>query len=232
MGAAPEVTGLPAAGGADAGEFAVANALLALLEESGDAARSYLTVHLASHLTEADAWDLLSNPAGGIDLLDPASVSREVYRTGSLRSVPGVVLSVAVGWSDLATCRPGDRRLVRHLWQRRLGLEVPEYGRVMSWSALRRVVPHRVLSGHTRAVTGVCPVTLPDGTTLIATTSDDKTVRLWNPATETQLSEALTGDHVFAAHGRLAVCTGAIIAAVDLGSFSASSATSVRVTSR
>ncbi|MBK8757124.1 MAG: hypothetical protein IPM08_08340 [Actinomycetales bacterium] len=49
----------------------------------------------------------------------------------------------------------------------------------------RRHRARRPLSGHTRAVTGICPVTLPDGTTLIATTSDDQTVRLWNPATGT-----------------------------------------------
>ena len=45
------------------------------------------------------------------------------------------------------------------------------------------------LTGHTDAVTAVAVVALPDGRTLLATASDDGTVRLWDPATGTPVGD-------------------------------------------
>jgi len=39
----------------------------------------------------------------------------------------------------------------------------------------------------------VAAVALPDGRTLLATTSDDETVRLWDPVTGTPVGDPLTG---------------------------------------
>jgi WD40 repeat protein len=43
------------------------------------------------------------------------------------------------------------------------------------------------LTGHTNAVTAAAAIPLPDRRTLLATTSDDATVRLWDPTTRTCL---------------------------------------------
>ena len=51
----------------------------------------------------------------------------------------------------------------------------------------------RVLTGHTGTVWAVAAVPLPDGRTLLATGSDDRTVRLWDPATGQPTSKPLTG---------------------------------------
>ena len=49
------------------------------------------------------------------------------------------------------------------------------------------------LTGHTKSVLAVAAVLLPDGRTLLATGSDDRTVRLWDPATGTPVGDPLTG---------------------------------------
>ncbi|MFZ0157775.1 MAG: hypothetical protein WAL50_01990 [Kineosporiaceae bacterium] len=49
------------------------------------------------------------------------------------------------------------------------------------------------LAGHTDWVTGVAAVPLPDGRVLLATTSADETVRLWDPVTATPVGDPLTG---------------------------------------
>ena len=49
------------------------------------------------------------------------------------------------------------------------------------------------LTGHTGAVTAVAFGQLPDGRTLLATGSDDGTVRLWDPATGHPVGDPLTG---------------------------------------
>ena len=189
---------------------------------------AYLTEYLPSHAGASD-WTLITESKRLLDHLSVPSIHAEVARLGFWSDIPTHLLATIWNAPTLQNTPPQRRRFLRNVAQSRLF--GPQSGSSVLW-ALPPSSFSVPLTGHTNWVTGVCPVTLPDGTTLIATTSHDQTVRLWNPATETQLSEALTGDHVFAAHGRLAVCTGAIIAAVDLGSFSASSATSVRVTSR
>ena len=47
-------------------------------------------------------------------------------------------------------------------------------------------------TGHTDSVIAVCAVPLPDGRTLFATGSDDRTVRLWVPATGQPIGQLLT----------------------------------------
>jgi hypothetical protein len=51
---------------------------------------------------------------------------------------------------------------------------------------------HRILTGHT-PVLAVASVALPDGRTLLATGSADRTVRLWDPSTGHPVGEPLTG---------------------------------------
>ncbi|WP_260425134.1 WD40 repeat domain-containing protein [Arachnia propionica] len=56
--------------------------------------------------------------------------------------------------------------------------------------AARRLpaVPHRVLRGHKKWVTNLVAVTAPDGRELLVSSSDDHTVRIWDPSTNTQLA--------------------------------------------
>jgi WD40 repeat protein len=52
---------------------------------------------------------------------------------------------------------------------------------------------HVRLTGHTAAVCRVRCLTLPDWGTVLASASDDGTIRLWDPATATPLGTPLTG---------------------------------------
>ncbi|MBT8226376.1 MAG: hypothetical protein HKP61_04225 [Dactylosporangium sp.] len=50
------------------------------------------------------------------------------------------------------------------------------------WAATSPRTEHAILEGHTGPVTGVCAVTV-EGRTMLASTSNDQTIRLWNPTT-------------------------------------------------
>jgi hypothetical protein len=60
-----------------------------------------------------------------------------------------------------------------------------------TWTEAPPSAEHAVLRGHDDAVSAICSFTI-DGTTLLATGSDDATVRVWDPATGTHL-RTLTG---------------------------------------
>jgi WD40 repeat protein len=49
------------------------------------------------------------------------------------------------------------------------------------------------LTGHTSPVGAMAAVEVPDGRTLLATASRDRSVRLWDPATRTTVGEPMTG---------------------------------------
>ena len=73
------------------------------------------------------------------------------------------------------------------------------------------IVIHEIF-GLTDWVRAVTVVPLPDGRTLLATGSDDETVRLWDPVTGMEVAEISLPDAVSAVaglpHNRLAVTTG------------------------
>ncbi|WP_425572263.1 WD40 repeat domain-containing protein, partial [Pseudonocardia eucalypti] len=53
------------------------------------------------------------------------------------------------------------------------------------------------LTGHTGAVYAVCPVTLPDGCTVLASSGRDRTVLVWTfPGPTRRLSSSAAGDAV------------------------------------
>ena len=85
------------------------------------------------------------------------------------------------------------RDLVRALGAVRLRHPLAAFTPPVIWANLRPVHPHLPLTGHTNAVTGCAFGTRPDGTLLLATTSRDETVRLWDPGTGAPVGDPLTG---------------------------------------
>ncbi len=57
------------------------------------------------------------------------------------------------------------------------------------WAQTRPRSEVTVLEGHAGPVNAVCPVTITDGTTLLATAGEDGTIRLWNPGTGHQTAQ-------------------------------------------
>ncbi|MFD9339829.1 AAA family ATPase, partial [Streptomyces sp. NPDC060028] len=55
---------------------------------------------------------------------------------------------------------------------------------------------HLQLNGHTGSVTAMTAFTAPDGTPRLASAGADRTVRIWDPTTGTQVGEPLTGHTV------------------------------------
>ncbi|MBO0882164.1 MAG: NACHT domain-containing protein, partial [Mycobacterium sp.] len=68
-----------------------------------------------------------------------------------------------------------------------IGQPWPWRTRAASWSG----IPHRTLTDHGDQVWSVCAVPDVDGHTLIASCSDDRSVRVWNPATGQQIGDPL-----------------------------------------
>jgi WD40 repeat protein len=64
---------------------------------------------------------------------------------------------------------------------------------VWLWDPVTGTPVGRPLTGHTGSVLAVAAVPLPDGRVLLATGSDDGSVRLWDPVTDTPAGRPLTG---------------------------------------
>ena len=131
-----------------------------------------------------------------LDALDPGRLAAEAFR--SARPVPDLPVGVAATivtasvLADMKLDRRG-RDVVRALGAVRLRRPLAAFTPPVIWAYLRRVHPHLPLTGHTSRVTGCAFGTRPDGTLLLATTSGDRTVRLWDPGTGAPVGDPLTG---------------------------------------
>lgn len=177
----------------------IARALIALARDS-KAANPYLVHHLAGHVGDADDWDYLDTAPDVLDRLDPPTVSAEVLRTAFGRSVLPPNVAGVVGSAHLLSPLPvADRAVVRQLaalqftGRRSVREEPNRAGWTLLWADVERAPLHFVLSGHDGRVTGVAAVPLPDGRTLVASSSVDETIRLWDPTTTRQVGPPIIG---------------------------------------
>jgi WD40 repeat protein len=185
----------------------VVRALIALCGAAPPAALNrYATRYLARHVAEANAWRELADVPDVLDQLSPDAVAAEVLRTAFGRpGLPAEIAAVLSARHLLAMADPVDRRGIRQLAIAQFTdqLRTAQAGQGGSaawqvrWAKLRSRPLHMVLAGTTAPMEAMVAVPLPDGRVLLATGSEDSTVRLWDPTTGTPASDPLTGQ----AHG-------------------------------
>ncbi|TQE30524.1 hypothetical protein Sipo8835_23145 [Streptomyces ipomoeae] len=161
----------------------------------------YLVQYLPAHaaLGGSDAWQELARHSRLLDRFDPAAVTANVMRQGFGRKLPSAIAGVVASQHQLATAPPHDRRGIRELATTRYTDQFAPAGQgpagddpvpvwSVRWAHMRQHSLHLTLSGHTGPVRAVTSFTGPDGHTLLASSSDDDTVRIWDPATGAQLA--------------------------------------------
>jgi WD40 repeat protein len=79
-----------------------------------------------------------------------------------------------------------------HSPQHVIGEPATGWGIAAAWAG--RASTHVRLDGHTGAACGVCSLTLPDGRIVLASASDDGTIRLWDPGTATPIGTPMRGN--------------------------------------
>lgn len=143
---------------------------------------------LLRQLSERDGWRELADRPGLLDRLAPDAVAAEVLRTGrAWADLPAEIIAVLAARDRLAGAAPADRAVIRAIAMARYTGVPPReddpgpWG--LRWAELRRDPVNLVVTRHGGPVNAVAAVPLPDGRTLLASASDDRTVHVWDPAT-------------------------------------------------
>ncbi len=155
----------------------------------------YLRRYLTEHVGSDGEWHRLGQRLALLDNLDPNSVAFEATRTffGRGSTPPATVLITMIAREELDSPSSEQRQLTRAisaalLGQTDVGLTSP----LLRWSQVGRMVPHIRLT-HSEGVVGVRFGPLPDGRIVLATSSRDNTIRLWDPTTGAVLGDPLAG---------------------------------------
>jgi len=163
----------------------------------------YLSSYLAEHVALGGHWSALGARPNVIDRLNIDELTSTVLRREFGRStIPAVVAGVVMNRGAVRGSSLLDRIILRCIGVSQIdgvavaagvtAADVP-VGSAVVWSRRWHCDPLSVpLTGHTNWGAAVAAVPLPDGRTLLATTSDE-TVRLWDPITGTPVGDPLTG---------------------------------------
>ncbi len=165
----------------------------------------YLTHYLSGHAAAAGqpGWETLAANTPVLDRLDPLTVTNDAMRTAfGHHPLPPAITGIIAASHHLATAPLTDRRGLRQMAMTQQTLITnpahheppPTPGQwSVQWANLTPHHTHKTLTGHTGSVRVVVVVPMPDGRTLLATASTDKTVRLWDPGTGRQVGDPFTG---------------------------------------
>ncbi|MFD8142002.1 hypothetical protein [Streptomyces sp. NPDC059708] len=166
----------------------------------------YVVNHLPTHagLAGPDGWQVLADRPQLLDRLSPSAVVASVMLRALGRfELPPAVAGVLFEWEQLATADSRDRRGLRELASLRCTQEtvVQRFGRRSSdpesawsvrWGQLKGHAPHLRLTGHTGSVQTLVAFTDASRRVLLASGSDDGTVRLWDPTRGEAVGDPVT----------------------------------------
>lgn len=157
----------------------------------------YLATHLCGHVADADLWEDLAGRPRVLDDLDPDSVTADTLRTlFGRREIPPPI-SGLIGARDALldagqADRPGLRQLATTIYSHRQVIDEPSHVWGVAAAQAGRISTHVRLAGHTAAVRQVCALSV-DGRWLLASASDDASLRLWDPGTVSPVGAPLLG---------------------------------------
>jgi hypothetical protein len=162
---------------------------------------SYARRNLALHASKAGRLDHLLEDARFLLAADPARLvpHLDAARSAKARAAATVYRRNAHILPDLKSpMRASQLELTaRQLGYRALADSIagaaPDRPWQTSWSHSLQAADHQVLTGHRGAVSAVAAGTLPDGTPVIISGSDDMTLRVWRLADGSPAGEPLTG---------------------------------------
>jgi len=170
---------------------------------------AYLARHLSGHIADTDRWDVLAAHPRVLDGLDPYAVTADAIRTlFGRRTIPPPVAGVIGARDTLATAYPTDRPGLRqlatttHSTQQAIGEPAVDWA--VPAAQAGRVTMHVRLTGHTGGVNKVVSLRLLGRGTILASASDDGTIRLWDPTTATPIGTPIVG-HAGSVEGLVAI---------------------------
>ena len=192
----------------------VVRALISSARE-GESPSPYVVLRLAEHVAAAGAWDELAAVPYLLDQLHPDSVAVAVLRTAFGRSdLPapiGASLSARHLFNRLA---PEDRLMTR--WIAVACGNWAQPSDIHAWARIgEREPPHVAMFGHQGPVRAIAVWDQADSGTLLVTSGDDGSVRIWDPMTGRPASVPLADGGpslhslvAIAVNGRSLLCAG------------------------
>ena len=173
----------------------------------------YLREHAAEHAAAADRLDQLLQDPHYLITVDPARLvpHLDTGRSTQARATAAVYRQCAHQLASLDKATRASQleltahRLGCHSLAARIADAAPDRPWQTSWSHGRLAGGHQVLTGHTGGVRAVAVGALLDGTPVIVSGGNDRTVRVWRLADGAPVGEPLRG------HGPVrAVAVGAL----------------------